>query len=122
MLKVEDGSCPYIQYAAVRGQKILPKPDTEIEPSLELKFETIEEQNIINTLAEFPRAIELAYSKKEPHRIGTYLSKLATYFNTFYTHCPVTNLDAVSPQVKNSRLLLVQTTSTALKKGRRILV
>jgi len=84
-ISFDGDSGPYLQYTAVRANSIL-------EKSKEFKLETrnypLEPNPDITDLEkllyQFPEIIERSYLLLEPHHIATYLTGLASAFNTFY--------------------------------------
>lgn len=70
------------------------------------------EIDLIKKIISFKEEIELAASRREPHRMARYAHELAAQFHTFYNHCRVMT-DEVS--VQQARLALVQATQTVLK-------
>jgi arginyl-tRNA synthetase len=81
-ISFEGDSGPYLQYTAVRANSIL-------EKSKEFKKdgrENIPEEvtDLEKLLYQFPEVIEQSYKLFEPHHIATYLTALASAFNTFY--------------------------------------
>jgi arginyl-tRNA synthetase len=84
-----DNPVYYVQYAHARICRIFESaaengglPDLS-SPPIEL-LQTIEEINIIKTLAMFPETVQGAADNFEPHRIATYLHDLASELHTFY--------------------------------------
>jgi arginyl-tRNA synthetase len=81
-ISFDGDSGPYLQYTAVRANSILEKAkDFEKDSPLTTPKEIT---NLEKTLYQFPEVVEHAYSLLEPHHIATYLTGLASDFNTFY--------------------------------------
>jgi arginyl-tRNA synthetase len=81
-ISFEGDSGPYLQYTAVRANSILEKAK-----SFDQKNGGIlptEVTNLEKLLYQFPEVVKLSYLKLEPHYITTYLTALASAFNTFY--------------------------------------
>jgi arginyl-tRNA synthetase len=81
-ISFEGDSGPYLQYTTVRANSILEKAE-------EFKFnkeEKIPEEitNLEKLLYQFPEIVERAYQEFAPHYLATYLTELASTFNTFY--------------------------------------
>lgn len=78
-------------------------------------LDTVEEINIIKTLAYFPEIVQGAADNFEPHRITTYLHDLASELHTFYNRHRVLGDD---PDLTKARLYLLarvrQTIANAL--------
>ena len=74
-----------------------------------------EELALTKKLAEFPKAVDAAALKYEPHVIATYLLALARAFSAFYEKCPVAKEE--NPGLKAARLELVKATRNVLETG-----
>ncbi|HUC88766.1 MAG TPA: arginine--tRNA ligase [Candidatus Paceibacterota bacterium] len=81
-ISFEGDSGPYLQYTAVRAKSILNKA----KGSNFIKTGKIPEQitNLERLLYQFPEVVKSSYNSLEPHYIATYLTELASAFNTFY--------------------------------------
>lgn len=84
-----DNPVYYVQYAHARICRIFESaaeskalPDLK-NAKLEL-LDTVEELNIIKTLAAYPEILQGAADNFEPHRIATYLHDLASQLHVFY--------------------------------------
>ncbi len=78
----EGDSGPYLQYTSVRANSILNKAkDFNTDDKKDIPEEVTELEKYIY---QFPEVVEHAYEKLEPHHIATYLTELASSFNTFY--------------------------------------
>jgi arginyl-tRNA synthetase len=107
-------SGPYVQYAAVRVNKILhdasdPKGDVS-----QYDYET--EKAIIIKLLEYPTVIRLAARDIEPHKIATYLYELARDLNRYYEQTPVATGD-VSAEAQTARLGILRKVSHVFSHG-----
>ena len=81
-ISFEGDSGPYLQYTAVRANSILEKSkEFKIEGKGEAPEEIIGLEKLIY---QFPEVIEHSYETLEPHHLATYLTELASAFNTFY--------------------------------------
>ncbi|MCX6754016.1 MAG: arginine--tRNA ligase [Candidatus Nomurabacteria bacterium] len=85
-ISFEGDSGPYLQYTTVRANSILNKAKEFKLETRNSKLETIptEVTELEKYLYQFPEIVEHAYEKLEPHHIATYLTLLASAFNTFY--------------------------------------
>ncbi len=81
-ISFEGDSGPYLQYACVRAQTILSKAG-EISGRVKLpeKVEILEK-----LLLRFPEVVERARLEYAPHHIVTYLTELASAFNSYYAN------------------------------------
>jgi arginyl-tRNA synthetase len=82
-LSFEGDSGPYLQYTFARIQSVLAKaggagvvPSTLTAPTDAYAVEKMIEQ--------FPSVIQLALEERAPHKVVTYLTELASEFNSFY--------------------------------------
>lgn len=91
-ISFEGDSGPYLQYTGVRAQSILKKAE---ETSLTLSLNSAPNESTIleKTLYRFPEVVAHAYNTLEPHHIVTYLSLLATEFNSFYASVRILESD-----------------------------
>jgi arginyl-tRNA synthetase len=88
-ISFDGDSGPYLQYTAVRANSILNKakdfesPDFKGIQKPELLI-PIEVTNLERLLYQFPEIVQRSYKEFAPHYIATYLTELASSFNTFY--------------------------------------
>ena len=79
-LSFEGNSGPYLQYSYARAKSVLEKAgnDGSVEKSTEIttEFERL--------LPRFPQVVERAAREYEPHYVTTYLTELASAFNSWY--------------------------------------
>ncbi len=81
-ISFEGDSGPYLQYTAVRANSILVKSESF---NLDNKNEIPEVvTDLEKSLYKFSEVVEYSYESLEPHHIATYLTELASSFNTFY--------------------------------------
>jgi len=90
-ISFDGDSGPYLQYTAVRSTSIINK-------AKDLSFENWNEipQDITDLeklLYQFPEVVERSYSKLEPHHIATYLTLIASAFNSFYGNTKILDKD-----------------------------
>ena len=114
MLATEGNTATYMQYAYARCRSILRKAGamptapavTLVEPA---------ERNLALQLLKFEETLVAAGDEYLPHLIAGYLWDLAKALSTFYEACPV--LTAETPELKASRLLLVDLTSRTIQQA-----
>lgn len=89
-LSFEGDSGPYLQYSAIRAKSVLAKakalsmiPDTT-HPSATVS-------DLEKKLCRFPEVVLRASASLEPHHIVTYLTELASIFNSFYAKTQIIN-------------------------------
>lgn len=119
MLATEGNTATYMQYAYARCRSIFRKGGAD-----EARFRTNPPAVVIGHAAErtlalqllrFPEAVEAAAAEYLPHLITAYLWDLAKCFSGFFENCPV--LKAETPELKDSRLLLVDLVGRVIKQA-----
>jgi arginyl-tRNA synthetase len=101
-------SGPYIQYAAVRVNKIIADNPVTVTTIGDYDYEP--EKSVIAKLLEYPDVVRLAARDLEPHKIATYAYELARVMNRYYEQTPVA-LPSVNEQEKAARLILLKKVS-----------
>lgn len=112
-ISFEGDSGPYLQYTAVRAKAILKKAEAE---GICVAYKDIptEVTGLEQVLYQFPEVIARAYEMLEPHHIATYLTELASAFNTFYGSTIIVNK---SDPYANYRVALVESFLSTMKNG-----
>lgn len=110
-------SGPYIQYAAVRVNKIL--ADNPTTAAFE-EYDYEAEKAVIAKILEYPGAVRLAARELEPHKVAAYLYELAREMNRYYESTPIATGD-VTESEKAARLLLLKKVSHVFTHGLAIL-
>ena len=77
------------------------------------------ESRLARSIVSFSDAVESAATDLMPNRICIHLHEIASSFGSFYENCPVLNAEEIS--IKNSRLLLCDTTARILSTGLELL-
>lgn len=102
-------SGPYIQYAAVRVNKII--NDNQIVSAADTSgYDYEPEKAVITKVLEYPGVVRLAARDLEPHKIATYIYELAREMNRYYEQTPIA-LEGVSDVEKAARLQLLKKVS-----------
>lgn len=104
-------SGPYVQYAAVRVNKIIrdtPLPDTTGE------YNYADEKSVIAKLLEYPEVIRLSARDLEPHKIAAYLYELAREMNRYYETTRVADVAEIE---RAARLRLLEKVSHVFEHG-----
>lgn len=105
-------SGPYIQYAAVRVNKIIAdNPHEAIDVS---SYDYEPEKQIIAKLLEYPDVVRLAARDLEPHKIASYLYELARDLNRYYETTRVSDVGDIE---KAARLELLGKVSQVFAHG-----
>jgi arginyl-tRNA synthetase len=108
-------SGPYIQYAAVRVNKIISdNREATIVSFEDYNYEA--EKAVIAKLLEYPDVIRVSARDLEPHKIATYMYELAREMNRYYENTPVATGD-VRDDEKAARIALLQKVSHVFGHG-----
>lgn len=107
-------SGPYIQYAAVRVNKIL--HDNEFVQETEESYDYEPEKAVLLKLLEYPEVVRAAANDLEPHKIAAYLYELARELNRYYETTPIAT-GSVGLIEKTARLTLIQKVSHIFSHG-----
>jgi len=94
-------SGPYVQYAAVRVNKIL--RDNNNGQSFVDGYSYDSEKDVIAKLLEYPEVVRRAAADLEPHKVANYLYELARELNRYYEVTPVATGD-VTDEERSARL------------------
>ena len=113
----------YVQYAHARIAAVLRNvAELGIPTGLE-NFDPAQlthdrENQLLGTLAEYPRIVATAAELREPHRIARYLEELAGVYHGFYADCRVLPLgdEAVAP-IHSARANLCAATMQVIANG-----
>jgi arginyl-tRNA synthetase len=113
----------YVQYAHARIAAVMRNAiELKIPAGLE-NFDPAQlshdrENELLGSLAEFPRIVAGAAELREPHRIARYLEELAGVYHGFYADCRVLPMgdEAISP-IHSARINLCAATLQVLKNG-----
>jgi len=125
--KSKDNPLYYVQYAYTRISSVFRHVDLDI--NTDLKFEdfnfnyTKDEIKILKKIAEWPKCIETASLRLEPHRIPVYLYELASEFHSYWN----LGKDDLSKrfindkkQIPNDKLIFLKVISNVIKLGMNI--
>jgi arginyl-tRNA synthetase len=119
MTDTEGDTAAYMQYAYARTRAIFRKGAVDAArfrdspPAVVISQPA--ERMLVLQLLRFPEAVEAAAADYLPHLITAYLWDLAKCFSGFFENCPV--LKAETPELKESRLLLVDLVGRVVKQA-----
>lgn len=111
-------SGPYVQYAAVRVNKILRENGNGT--SFDESYDYAAEKDLIAKLLEYPEVVRRAATEIEPHKVANYLYELARELNRYYEATPVATGD-VTPEVRDARLGVLAKASHIFTHGLNLL-
>jgi arginyl-tRNA synthetase len=123
MMAMQGNTATYLQYAYARIQSIFRKGQVQAgmlrqqPPAVSLVDPA--ERLLAVALLRFPETLEESAAEYKPSAIASYLYGLAETFSSFFHNCPV--LQADSPALRSSRLLLCDLTARTLRQGLDIL-
>lgn len=107
-------SGPYVQYAAVRVNKIL--HNNGRGDALVDTYDYAAEKDILAKLLEYPGIVRRAAHDLEPHKVANYLYELARELNRYYEATPVATGD-VEQLVSQARLGVLSKASHVFSRG-----
>jgi arginyl-tRNA synthetase len=117
----------YVQYAHARIAAVLRNvAELGIATGLD-NFDSAQlthdrENQLLGTLAEFPRIVASAAELREPHRIARYLEELAGVYHGFYADCRVLPLgDEPASAIHSARANLCAATMQVIANGLQLL-
>jgi len=125
--KSKDNPLYYVQYCYARISSVFRHIDLEINKDLNInKFNfkyTNDEIKILKKIAEWPKCIEAASLRLEPHRIPVYLYELASEFHSYWNlgkddHSKRFIND--KREITNDKLVLLKIISNVIKSGMHI--
>jgi len=111
-------SGPYVQYAAVRVNKIL--RENGHGNSFDETYDYTAEKDVIAKILGYPEVVHRAAAEIEPHKVANYLYELARELNRYYEATPVATGD-VTPEVRDARLGVLAKASHIFAHGLNLL-
>jgi len=118
-IKLEAGSCAYLQYAYVRIKSILSKLKNTDAVCEQYKFEHPKEFDLAKKVLLFPSIIKQAQENNALHILCIYLEELAQQFNSFYADVQVIN--TLDHSLLASRTALIKATALVIEKGLKLM-
>ncbi len=115
MVSFEGDTAGYLQYAYARTRSIFRKAGANVTVG-PIRIDAAEERALVLALLGLGGAVKAVEASLEPHRLAGYLHDLAGAFTSFYEQCPILRAD-IAPDVRASRLALVELTGKTLKQG-----
>ncbi len=122
--KTKENPLYYVQYSYARIASVFRHLDKDLKSDIKIdKYDfryTKEEIKVLKKLSEWPKCIEVASTKLEPHRIPTYLYELASLFHAYW------NLGKDNPEkrfineqkkITNEKLVFLKAISNVIKSG-----
>ena len=104
----EGDSGPYLQYAYTRAGAVIKKArERGVTPSV-IPEDGWEVSGLEKLLYQFPEIIEHSADQLEPHHIATYLTKVASSFNSFYAQERIADPDDINSPYKVALAIAVR--------------
>ena len=125
--KSKDNPLYYVQYSYARISSVFRHVNIDINEDLkfnEFDFEyTRDEIKILKKIAEWPKCIEVASLRLEPHRIPVYLYELASEFHSYWNMGKEDfskRFINEKKEITNDKLLFLKVISNVIKLGMNI--
>ena len=126
--KSKDNPLYYVQYCYTRISSVFRNCNLNINDDLKIKDQNYnyqkDELKILKKLSEWPRCIETASNKLEPHRIPVYLYELSSEFHSYWNKGK-DDLDkrfiSKDKKISDDKLVFLKIISNTIKLGMNIL-
>ena len=125
--KSKDNPLYYVQYSYARISSVFRHVNLDINKDLkfdEFNFEyTNDEIKILKKIAEWPKCIEAAGNRLEPHRIPVYLYELASEFHSYWNMGKDDSSKRFindKKEISNDKLIFLKVISNVIKLGMNI--
>ena len=125
--KSKDNPLYYVQYSYARISSVFRHVNLDINKDLkfnEINFDyTKDEIKILKKIAEWPKCIEVASIRLEPHRIPVYLYELASEFHSYWNmgrDDPTKRFINDKKEIPNDKLIFLKVISNVIKQGMNI--
>ncbi len=126
--KSKDNPLYYVQYCYARISSVFRHIDKNLNTEIKVNnfnFEySNEEIKILKKISEWPKCIDIASKKLEPHRISVYLYELASQFHSYWNlgkDRPEKRFINEEKRISNDKLVLLKIISNVVKSGMNII-
>ena len=126
--KSKDNPLYYVQYCYTRISSVFRNCNLNINDDLIIKDQNYDYQKdelkILKKLSEWPRCIETASNKLEPHRIPVYLYELSSEFHSYWNKGkddPDKRFISKEKKISDDKLVFLKIISNTIKLGMNIL-
>ena len=126
--KSKDNPLYYVQYCYTRISSVFRNCNLNINDDLKIKDQNFDYQKdelkILKKLSEWPRCIETASNKLEPHRIPVYLYELSSEFHSYWNKGkddPDKRFISKEKKISDDKLVFLKIISNTIKLGMNIL-
>ena len=125
--KSKDNPLYYVQYCFARISSVFRHVDLNVNKDLninEYDFQYSDDEiKILKKIAEWPKCIETASLRLEPHRIPVYLYELSSEFHSYWNmgkHDPSKRFINDQKKIPNDKLVFLKVISNVIKSGMNI--
>jgi len=125
--KSKDNPLYYVQYCYARISSVFRHVDLNIKNDLNIKdyeFEYTEDEiKILKKIAEWPKCIEAASLRLEPHRIPVYLYELSSEFHSYWNMGKDDSSKRFindQKKIPNDKLVFLKVISNVIRSGMNI--
>ena len=125
--KSKDNPLYYVQYCFARISSVFRHVDLDINKDLNIKEYDFEYSNdeikILKKIAEWPKCIEAASLRLEPHRIPVYLYELSSEFHSYWNmgkDDPSKRFINDQKKIPNDKLVFLKVISNVIRSGMNI--
>ena len=126
--KSKDNPLYYVQYCYARISSVFRNIELNINDNLNIKNQdynyTEDEIKILKKVSEWPRCLEIASNKLEPHRIPVYLYELSSEFHSYWNkgkdHAEKRFIDKDN-KISDDKVVFLKIISIVVKLGMNIL-
>ena len=125
--KSKDNPLYYVQYSYARIASVFRHLNKDLKSDLKInKYDfkySNDEINILKKISEWPKCIDTASNKLEPHRIPTYLYELASLFHSYWNlgkHNPEKRFINDQKKISDDKLVFLKVNSNVIKSGMNI--
>ncbi len=122
--KSKDNPLYYVQYCYARISSVYRNLNKDINSNIDLnnfKFEySKEEIKILRKISEWPKCIDLASNKLEPHRIPVYLYELSSEFHSYWNlgkDMPEKRFINEQKNISDDKLIFLKSIANVVKSG-----
>ncbi len=126
--KSKDNPLYYVQYCYARISSVFRHIDRNINTEISINnydFEySSDEIKILKKLSEWPKCVDAASKKLEPHRISLYLYELASLFHSYWNlgkDNPKKRFLNDSKKISDDKLIFLKIISSVIKSGMNII-
>ena len=125
--KSKDNPLYYVQYCFARISSVFRHVDLDINKDLDINEYDFQYSNdeikILKKIAEWPKCIEVASSRLEPHRIPIYLYELSSEFHSYWDmgkDNPSKRFINDQKKIPNDKLVFLKVISNVIRSGMNI--